>query len=139
MFILWGDILVTGLLIFFTYLDIRYRQILWPAAAVIAAAGIGLHLGCGVSVLDCVWGALPGVILLAVSCIGKGTVGKGDGCTLTACGMVLGFTRVFELLLVSLIFAAGWSVLLMIRKRDAGQTFAFMPFLLAAQICRMAG
>lgn len=139
MFILWGDILVTGLLVFFTYLDIRYRQILWPAAAATAAAGILLHLACGVSVLECVWGALPGVLLLAVSGISKGAVGKGDGCTLLACGMVLGFSKVFELLLVALFFAAGWSVFLMVRRRDKKQTFAFMPFLLAAQICRMTG
>ena len=139
MFLFWSNVLVTGLLIYFTYLDIRYRQILWPAAAVTAAAGILLHLACGVPVPECVWGIIPGGILLAISFFFREAVGKGDSYTLSACGAVLGFSKVCELLLIALFFSAAWSVLLMVRKRDGRQSFAFMPFLLAAQICRMAG
>ena len=132
-----GNVLVTIVLVFFTVQDIRYRKIFSPAALLLGAAGLILHLFPDASVLESLTGMIPGAVLLMVSRFCGEAVGIGDSLTLMGCGTVLGFSRTFELLFIALVFSAAWSVLLLIRRRGMKQTFAFMPFLLAAHICEM--
>ena len=132
-----GNILVTAVLVFFTVQDIRYRKIFFPAALLLGAVGLILHLFPGASITESLTGVIPGAVLLMISRFCGEAVGIGDALTLMACGAVLGFSRAFELLFIALVFSAAWSILLLIRRKGMKQTFAFMPFLLAAHICMM--
>jgi len=137
MLLIIGNILVAALLLGYTYQDIRSGRVFIPAALLLGAAGLILHAACRMPALECLTGMLPGMVLLMISRLCGGAVGSGDAITLICCGTVLGFSRTFEMLFLALVFAAAWSVLLLMRKQGMKKTFAFMPFLLASHICIM--
>jgi len=138
-FRIWLNILLLGMLGWFTYTDIKSRVICWPAAAAAGIAGLALHLlHPDLRVTESLWGLLPGVILLLLSIACGEALGRGDCYVLMACGSILGFARTFLLLSTALIFAASWAVLLLLRKKAGRKSeMPFMPFMLAAQICAM--
>ena len=77
-----------------------------------------------------------GLVLLVLSWVTREALGYGDGLTVAACGASLGFIMELRILFLAVIFAAVWSgILLVFRKAGRKDSFPFVPFLLAAQIC----
>ena len=140
---MWLGILTNGvaaaLLVFYTWTDLLCRRVWWPAAAGAGMTGVILRLAFTGSLSESLWGALAGFFLLAVSHFCGEAIGKGDCFAIAACGALLGFAAAFELVFTAILFAAAWSVLLLIRHRDLKRKFAFMPFLLAAWLCQVLG
>ena len=134
-----SNVLVGGMLAFFTVTDIRTGHIRWSVAALVGALGIALHLAFSLPVTDCLWGLLPGALLLAISRLCGEAIGRGDCYAIAACGTVWGINGTMELTFMAVLFSAVWSILLLIKNRDFKQRFPFMPFLLAAGICYMVG
>jgi prepilin signal peptidase PulO-like enzyme (type II secretory pathway) len=127
------------LLVFFTWTDLKCRRIWWPAAAGAGVFALAARAAFGKPLTDGLWGILAGLLLLAVSHFCGEAIGKGDCYAVAGCGALLGFAAVFEMMFTAVLFAAAWSVLLLVRNRDLKQRFAFMPFLLAAWLCRILG
>lgn len=117
--------------------DLYKKQIWWPLSVFFIAVVMALHFVRGDRNL---WDFLAGIFLggglLFVSWATREAIGYGDGLTVAACGAALGFVGVLQLLLLALMFAAVWSgILLISRKGKKKDSFPFIPFLLAAQLC----
>ena len=128
-----------ALLTWFTVTDIRRRVIIWPAAALAGVVGLLCHiLVPGLQPMESIWGLIPGAALLVISGICGEAIGRGDCYVLMACGSLLGFAGTWKLLAVAMIFAGLWAVLLLAGKKAGRRSvLPFMPFLLAAQVCRL--
>ena len=126
----------------FAATDIRSRQIRWPPAACIAAAGVLLRLlpvrsdaaaGAGFAL----GGLAVGAVFLAITLLMPSAAGPGDAVVTAACGPWIGPEGSMELLFLAFLMASVWSlILLVIRRAGRKSSFPFVPFLLAAQICR---
>lgn len=129
---------LTGIfLVVCTVTDLRKKQIWWPLSLIFMVTVMALHFIRGDGNLG---GFLAGIFLGAglwiVSWATRQAVGYGDGLTVAACGAALGFVQVFQILLLALCFSAVWSGLLLVFwKAKWGDSFPFVPFLLAAQLC----
>ena len=124
-------------LVLCTVTDLRRKQIWWPFALLFLVGSALIHLLCrdakGISLLLCL---LPGGLLLLTAWLTHEAIGYGDGWVVAACGAALGFQTVLEMLLLALLFAAAWSGILLLKKKAGrGDSFPFVPFLLAAHVC----
>ena len=83
-------------------------------------------------------GLLPGLFLSPLSCAGGRYIGGGDVLCFIVCGIYIGFSGTFELMLISFAGAGLWGLyLLKIRKKSKDSGFPFFPFVLAAQGIRL--
>ena len=121
---------------------------LWAAASVAAAWMAGYYM----ILLDWtdmseayLWLAMrgaaliPGMLLLAVSVITKGAVGRGDGFFFLVSGMYLGFWDNVALLLCGLLLCSLWGMGLIIwrmfeKKKIRNIRLPFLPFLVPAAV-----
>ena len=135
------DILTVGLLGIYALTDLWKGWIWWPLSLIFMGGTLGLHLVLG----DAAWislaaGVMLGLLLLAAARATREAIGYGDGLAVAACGAALGFFRTFALFGLAICFSAVWSVALVVfRKFGKKDSFPFMPFLLAAQVCIMFG
>src|SRR5690554_5930806 len=90
------------------------------------------------SVLDRLLGITPGIGVLILSKLTSGKIGMGDGLILGVTGIELGFWGNMELFALALLFAALFSiVLLILRRADRKKAIPFIPFILLAYIVLM--
>lgn len=80
-------------------------------------------------------GLFEGLVIVILSLITKGALGMGDGLILCATGILLGYKDNFCLIFSGCVFAALFSiVLLMLGKADKKSRIPFVPFLLAGML-----
>lgn len=80
-------------------------------------------------------GVLPGVILLGISVMTEGKIGRGDGEMALALGLFLGWELCIYTLCTALFLSAVFAGAgLALRKLSKNSRLAFAPFLLAALI-----
>ena len=116
--------------------DIRSQRIpvLIPASFAAAAAAANLFLPACVDGRELWAGALPGAFLLLLSCAMKGKIGEGDGICLLVSGLLTGPVQAVVLTETALVLsAAAGGFCLLIKRKEAGDRIAFIPFLAAAQ------
>ncbi len=78
-----------------------------------------------------IWGVLPGVGILVLSLMLKGSIGKGDGYLLCISGLALGLKQNLSILFYGLFLAGGTAaVLLGLGKVKRDTKLPFVPFLL---------
>lgn len=136
-------VVVLGYLSILAVWDVRDRRV--PAGSLM----LGGLLLAGMAVWQCAYheaawrvpfmGAIPGVILLiAAKCTHM--VGYADGIVLAELGLYLGCRGSVLLLCISLVLAAVYSTLLLVRHRVSGRAeIPFLPFLLAGFIIQNLG
>lgn len=119
------------LLILGSIFDIKYRAlpswflIIGGVLAVIGAIALK-----PVSLWEMAGGLLLGILLLVVSLLTKGALGRGDGIFIGIIGINLGFSIVFSVFMGALLLAAVLAILLIIVKKANKKTaFPFLPFL----------
>ncbi len=75
---------------------------------------------------------IPGIILIAISCISRKNIGIGDGLMIFALGPFLGLENLMLTIMIAFLFSAiVGGTLLILRKASGKTTLAFMPFLTA--------
>ena len=78
---------------------------------------------------------IPGTALFLIALITKQAVGYGDCALLLITGIFLGLELTMLLFLISLLFAGGFSILLLVlQKKGRKGELAFAPFLLAGYV-----
>ena len=133
---------VTMLLVIFTICDMKTRTIWMPLAVLAGSIGILIRMAFpGQNLVHGIFGAAAGLLLLAVSYLSRGGIGRGDCYVLSALGALLGVSGMLEVFVVAVLFAAIWSCILLIsRKADRKTKMPFMPFMLAAwAVVRFSG
>ena len=119
------------LLVIGSIFDIKYKSLPGWFLMIGGALAIGVAvLLKPVSLWQMAGGLLLGVLLLGISLVTRGALGRGDGIFLGIIGLNLGFSTVFSIFAGALLLAAILAVLLLIMKRANKNTaFPFLPFL----------
>lgn len=119
-----------------TVMDLRKKQIWWPLAAAFLMMAAAFHFALeDIGGIDLLGGVGIGLGLLFISWGTREAIGYGDGLVVAACGAAQGFAKTMVLTAAALCFAAVWSgILLILKKVGRGDSFPFLPFLLAADI-----
>ena len=114
--------------------DVRKREIFPLLTAVSAAAGTAAALLETKNITaDLFTAMLPGAMLLLVSLISDGQVGRGDALSVFCIGTWVGMWETWAILMIGIFAAAVFSVFLW-AVRQKNSEIPFVPFLLAAMI-----
>jgi len=129
---LWRLLIIAGFLIPALAGDIKERKISLIPCIIGTASGIITGMLTGMGIRDLLFGLIPGLAVIVISILLKGTIGTGDGVILTMLGSFLGLWRtvtvLFTALMISMIVAL---VLLMLKKVSGKTEFPFVPFICA--------
>lgn len=88
---------------------------------------------------ECVWGVIPGIVLLAVAGITR-KAGYGDGVVLVQAGIYLGCEKVLLLFCFSLLLLSGiCMVLLLLRKVNKNTRMPYLSFLAITYLIGILG
>ena len=129
-------LILLGLLGWCSLVDIKRKELTVMYLLMFGIGGVLLHLFAPVcTIYSILWGMLLGVGMILVSFLSKGSVGLGDGILLVVTGVYLGGYQNLELFMTGLLFAAFWSLGMMLFKRKKGkEEIAFVPFLLLSYV-----
>lgn len=119
-----------------TISDIRTKKVLIWSAWVFGVFGLlyGLLTKELVSP-QVITALLPGSICLIISKVTKESMGYGDGIIILVMGVYISTQKLIGSLVLALIFAALWSILLLVLFRKKKQDeFPFVPFVLLGYI-----
>lgn len=112
--------------------DIRKKTICSGCAACFALGGVICMIADGqAGWMRGFFGLLPGIFLVGISLISRGSVGFGDGLILMVMGLYLGFSPTMTVLFWGILLGAVFGMgLLVFRRADKKTAFPFVPFLL---------
>lgn len=116
--------------------DVRKKEIQVYVVLTFGIVGVILRLFYqNVTMKNMIFGMAIGVVMMLVSLVTSGQIGLGDGLLLTVTGIFLGAYGNAMLFLHGLLFAAVWSlVVLLIFRRGRKTKIPFVPFLLIAYL-----
>lgn len=88
---------------------------------------------------DLIWALLPGVFLIFLSKITRGSIGEGDGILVFLSGMFLDAQSVWQILCVAVFFSAICALFLyLFAKKEKQYEMPFVPFLLVGYVMQLA-
>lgn len=120
-----------GYLLILGIVDSVHKEISY--GAIIGAAGvvlINILFIRSITIPSLLGGIAIGTLILGISYMTKGKIGKGDGILLVILGAFVGFMDMWILLLYALSISAIWSIgLLIIKKVNRNYRIPFIPFI----------
>lgn len=88
-----------------------------------------------IDIIESITGGLLGGFLVLISKVSRGRIGVGDGLVLSVTGIGLGVKSNFIMILYGMLFAAIFSmVLIIVKKVNRNYKLPFIPFIFAAYI-----
>lgn len=117
-----------------SYFDLKEQKV---KLAFLGASGSIAIFFQGFYQIETLWSIMAGisigVVLLFISFISRENIGYGDGCAFLVTGILLGFQRNFEMLIISLLCSSIWALyLLIIKKKKGSESYPFFPFVFLA-------
>ncbi len=115
--------------------DIKSKKINLIFTLLLGAAGGAVRIfltGDGIQGL--LLSLLPGISLVLLTAVSQGGIGMGDGIVLAAAGMLRPWKETWEVLVLGIFLAGAYAAVLFLRRRQGEERFAFVPFLLLADI-----
>lgn len=111
--------------------DIREQKITVTVTLFSGILGVLLHLLFqNRSIYEMLLGVIPGIGVLALSCLAKGQIGIGDGMIFMLTGLYLGFWDNLLLMFLSFTLAGIWGLFLILARRcKRTDRMPFVPFL----------
>lgn len=130
-----NNVIVFMMLIYEAYQDLKRRSISLRSLLLFGIVGIAANIVCKTGYEEMLLGVFTGVAVIFVSLLSKGALGIGDGGLFLVIGLYLGGWKNLEVLLVSMVFAAMASLVLLLFFREKGwKQLPFVPFVLAAYV-----
>lgn len=97
---------------------------------------IGMIIGTNISVVESIAGLSVGVIVILIAKLTNGQIGTGDGIILCVTGIGLGIWNNLEMFCYALMFAAFFSIFLLVRNmKNRKRKIPFVPFLFLGFLC----
>lgn len=129
-------VVFAGYLCILTVMDIRYHKmrlsVLLSGIVFCAAAAMLVREQSAASLAS---GCCVGVIFLIMSRATKESFGYGDSILIVIMGSFLGFWNILTLLMAAFFLAAGFSIVMLIKKKfNRKSAFPFVPFLTISYI-----
>ncbi len=111
--------------------DIREQKITVTVTLFSGILGVLLHLLFqNRSIYEMLLGVIPGIGVLALSCLAKRQIGIGDGMIFMLTGLYLGFWDNLLLMFLSFTLAGIWGLFLILARRcKRTDRMPFVPFL----------
>lgn len=136
-----NESIVFLILTIFSIQDIKTKRIQTLPLLMSLIPGILLQMtGRNHTFWEVMGGIALGVMLLVIGRCTKEAVGYGDGLVFVVTGVYLGIWENFRLLLSALIIVSIFSVVqIIIRKKNAKDEIAFIPFVWIAQAIQIGG
>ena len=123
------DIWVGGLLGLGAWLDLRFHRIPISLPLLLLISGLITGFWKG-GFPDCLFGLLPGLLLLILSFLGWIGIGAGDGLLLMALGAWETAASVLTQFLAAALLAALWGLIRLVWKgKGLKKEYPFLPFL----------
>lgn len=111
--------------------DIRNKKIsIWILIVFFLLSVIHIVIYRDIPVKELMGGIGIGIMAVMVSVVFHKSIGLGDGITLLNLGILVGQTRLLEIMMVSLFFTMIWGVFYMAKGKNRNKTIAFVPFIL---------
>lgn len=134
-----GSMLVTlGILGWFSIQDLKRKSLSVLELSIALVAGTIVAVCSRISGVSMLSGILFGAVIYVISCCSREQIGKGDAILFIITGILLGGRGNLELFFIALVLAAVYAAwLLLVRHVGRKKTFAFVPFLAAAQLIRI--
>lgn len=133
-----SNIIVTLFLCYCTYKDIKTKLIpILPVAIITILIFINHSFQYICNAHEYVYFLLPfipGLIMLMLSFLSKEALGYGDSALFILCSISLGMLNGFIIILISFIYSALFSIVLLIKGISGKSTIPFAPFIMAAFI-----
>ncbi len=124
-----------ALLLVNSIVDIKSRKINLLLTLLAGAAGGAARLiWLGDGIRGLLRSLLPGMLLVLLSAVSQGGIGMGDGIVLAALGLMRTWEEVWEMMILGFFLAGAYAAVLFLRRRKGEERFAFVPFLLLADI-----
>lgn len=122
-----------GMLVICSVEDVRRKEMHLLILLGFGVLGIGLHMAFrSMSIYEILGGMLIGVILLLLSILSDGKIGKGDGVLMVVTGTYLGFWNNLLLLWFATCLTGVFGLIVYFRRRQTDVELPFAPFVLAA-------
>lgn len=130
------NIIVGSVLLILSWDDIKSKTItIIKLGMFIPILVMQVFIGFTCSWIQIVGGILLGIGIIFLSYITQGKIGLADGVCITFLGAILGFIKVFMLVIVALFLVAGISIFLLALKKAKLKTeLPFLPFLFLGYI-----
>ena len=138
-------IISAAVLVICAYTDIRSRKIYKCIAVLYLLLALSGHFVSywreeEFSVLETAAGLIPGGICLIISFLTKQGIGYGDGILLAVCGISIGATECFAMMLTAFFWAGIWGFIIWrFFQADRKKEIPFVPFLLLGFVIQNAG
>lgn len=133
-----SDIIVTLFLCYCTYTDIKTNLIPTLPTTIITGIIVVNHsfqFICNAhEYVYFLLPFIPGLIMLMLSFLSKEALGYGDSALFILCSISLGMLNGFIIILISFIYSALFSIILLIKGNSGKSTIPFAPFITAAFI-----
>lgn len=128
--------LLLGTLGFHSLEDIKRKQITTMVTLGSAMACLICHMVYqNHSIYNMLGGMAFGGMILLFSVLSRGKIGPGDGIVFMLTGLYLGAEENLALMMLSLLFAAGWSfIAIFVFRRSKKEKIPFIPFLFLAYL-----
>lgn len=122
--------------------DLKRRRIALPFLLIFGLAGLAVQLYCqDMSFFSVGLGLAVGIGILLLSILTGGSIGMGDGLVFCVTGVYLGGARNLELLFISLLYAALFSLFLLAKGKGAvkknKKEIPFLPFVFLGHVTIM--
>lgn len=133
--------ILIGMLGLYAGEDIRKRHISVPLLILFGLIGTGLQIWRGdSSAVDVLLGVTVGGVLVLLGFLTRESIGLGDGYLFVVTGIFLGGAANVELLFISLLYAALFSLgVLIFRKGKRNQEIPFIPFVFLGYLTIIVG
>lgn len=113
--------------------DIRKKEMHLLILLAFGVLGIGLHIAFrSKSIYELLGGMLIGLVLLLLSIVSEGKIGKGDGVLMVVTGTYLGFWNNLLLLWCATCMTGIFGLAVYFKNRRTDVELPFAPFVLAA-------
>ena len=127
--------LVFGALVGLSAYDMKEKKVKVAAVAFLGMAVVVYRLYIGAGAAELFSGLVPGILLLVVSFVTRGSIGEGDGLVLCVLGLFCGVKQTVAILGMAFFLCAALSVLLLLCRRVNKKTeLPFLPCLCSGYV-----
>lgn len=128
-------IIILFLLAYSAYTDIKERYVMMvPIYMCFFISILGYFIPNKGEVID-LWGIIPGILLLIIGMVSKGSIGDGDVYIVMIVGLMMGLRNTLTVLLIGSVLSAIYCLFELVAKgKNKKDSIPYIPFILSGYL-----